>query len=56
MAQLVYPIHSFWTSEIVQEVADCVNAMFSLAIGLVVAGGSHFKLNLKVLHELLPEV
>jgi hypothetical protein len=56
MAQLVYPIQSFWTGEIVQELADCANAVFSLTIGLVVAGGCHFKLDLKVLHKLLPDL
>jgi hypothetical protein len=33
-----------------------VNATFGLTIGVVVVGGGHFKLNLKVLHKLLSEV
>jgi hypothetical protein len=36
--------------------ADHANAAFHLAIGLVVVGGGHLKLTLKVLHKLLPEV
>jgi hypothetical protein len=35
---------------------DCVNAAFCLAIALVVVGGGHLGCDLKVLHELLPEV
>jgi hypothetical protein len=56
VAHLVYPIRSSWISEIVKALMDHVNVAFCLAIGLVVVGGGHLKLNLKVLHELLPEV
>jgi hypothetical protein len=56
MAQLVYPIRSSWIAEIAKAVADHANVAFSLAIGLVVVEGGHLKLDLKVFHELLPEV
>jgi hypothetical protein len=56
MAQLVYPIRSSWISKIAKALTDHGNAAFHRAIGLVVVGGCHLKLNLKVLHELLPEV
>jgi hypothetical protein len=56
MAQLVYAIHSSWISEIAKALVDYVNTVFGLAIVLVVVGGGHLKLDLKVLHKLLPEV
>jgi hypothetical protein len=56
MAQLVYPICSSWIGEIVKALANGANAAFGLTTGLVVVGGGHFKLNLKVLYELLSEV
>jgi hypothetical protein len=40
----------------VKAFTDRANVVFGLAIGLVVVGGGHLKLNLKVFHELLPEV
>jgi hypothetical protein len=56
VAHLVYQIRSPWTDKIAKVLADCANTAFGLAIGLVVVGGGHFKLDLKVLHELLSEV
>jgi hypothetical protein len=54
IAQLVYTIHSSWIGEIAKALADHANAAFALAIDLVVVGVGHQKLDLKVLHELLP--
>jgi hypothetical protein len=56
MAQLVYPIHPSWIGGIAKTLADHVNIVFSLAISLVVVGGGHLKLDLKVFHKLLLEV
>jgi hypothetical protein len=56
MRQLVYTICSSWIGEIVKPLADCANAAFALAIGLVVVASGHPKLDLKVLYKLLAEV
>jgi hypothetical protein len=56
MKKLVYPIYSSWIGEIAKAFMDHVTMVFCLAIGLVVVRGSHLKLNLKLLHELVTEV
>jgi hypothetical protein len=55
MDQLVHPICSSLIGEIAKALANHANVAFGLAIGLVVVGVGHFTLDLKVLHELLPE-
>jgi hypothetical protein len=56
MAKLVYLIRSSWIGKIVKELTDFSNVVFCLTIHLVVVRGSHLKLDLKVLHELLLDV
>jgi hypothetical protein len=56
MTKLVYPIHSSEIGKVVKALADCMNLGLCLAISLVVVGGNYLELDLKVLHEPLPEV
>jgi hypothetical protein len=56
MTKLVYPICSPGIGEVVKAMVNCVNTVLCLTISLVVVGGGHLELNLKVLNELLLEV
>jgi hypothetical protein len=56
MDQPGYPICFSWIGEIAKALANHVNVAFILAIAVMLVGGGLFKLDVKVLHELLPEV